>query len=163
MNENIETDKAELEALQADLKKKEADFAERENAIKAREAELVRKDHESFVEKMVEDGKVLPAMKERMINFMCGLNDDTVVEFSEGDKKVEQGSVEAFKAMIESNKPVDFKERAPEDRHGEGSDTIDATQVAKEAANFRESELAAGRTVSTAQAVEHIIKTKAQA
>ena len=159
-DKTIEQQKADLEALQADLEKREADFAEREKAIKAKEAENIRAQNSAYVEKQIEAGKVLPAMKERMVEFMCSLSDETVVEFGEGEK---QTAVETFKTLIEANKPVDFEERSKEDGHGDGPATIDPQELAKKAADFRESEAKAGRTVSTTAAVEHILKTEAQA
>lgn len=113
----------QIKALQdenAALKAKEAqsaDFAEKERDIVAREAALLKTEIGGKVDALVTAGKVLPAHKSQLVDFMASLQDsDMVVEFGEGDK-VEKFSQRGFfeKFLSEMPKAVDFKEHSKDD------------------------------------------------
>lgn len=127
--EQIAAMQAENERLKAEAAKS-ADFAEKENAIAAREAALLKKEIGGKVDELIAAGKVLPAHKDQVTDFMASLQDaDTVVEFGEGDK-VEKFSQRAFfdKFLSELPQAVDFSERSKDDKANPDFDVKKAEQ-----------------------------------
>lgn len=127
--EQIKALQDENAALKADAAKN-ADFAEKENAIAAREAALLKKEIAGKVDELIAAGKVLPAHKDQVTDFMASLQDaDTVVEFGEGDK-VEKFSQRAFfeKFLSELPQAVDFSERSKDDKANPDFDVKKAEQ-----------------------------------
>ena len=111
----------------ANFAERENDLAKREAAVKAGEAALAKKaadasrrDIAAFVEGVVKEGKVLPRHQDGMIEFMCGLKDDQVVNFAASDSKdgaATEGSGREFmedflKALPEQ---VNYREIAKDD------------------------------------------------
>lgn len=105
-------DKARLEALEAEnkaLKQAQADFSEKE---KAQKIALTHRDNEAFAEKLIAEGKLLPANKDSTV----ALLDSTAaieapVEFGEGDAKKSLHPHALLKAQLEANqKVVEFGE-----------------------------------------------------
>lgn len=76
------------------------DLAKREQQIAAREAELDRVAYSAFVDKLIGEGKALPAQKDFLVGFMASLPKSATVEFSQGDSKVVQSSLAAFQAYL---------------------------------------------------------------
>lgn len=116
--------KAETEAEA----KKTAEFSEREEALAKREAELAKKEHADFVEGLAKEGKVLPREKGFLVEFMAALDDETTVEFSEGEgaEPKKGGLLSLFRESLEARpKMVDFSERSADDGSGAGDD-VDA-------------------------------------
>jgi hypothetical protein len=105
-------DKARLEALEAEnkaLKQAQADFSEKE---KAQKIASTHRDNEAFAEKLIAEGRLLPANKDSTV----ALLDSTAaieapVEFGEGDAKKSLHPHALLKAQLEANqKVVEFGE-----------------------------------------------------
>lgn len=148
-------DKARLAALEkenAELKAKDAAFAEAE---KKRASDARHTEHLAFAEGLVNEGKLLPAQKDvtvATLDFMAG--QEAVVEFGEGDAK--KPLADAFKGMLQAMpKVVDFGEVAGGTGMAEEAEMTPEVMAAK-AIEFQESEAAAGRIITTAQAVQHV-------
>lgn len=157
---------AEIKALQdrataaevkvADLEAKIAtDFAERQAAEKtARAAKIAGQ-----VDALVAAGKVLPAQKAELVAFLEALPAETVINFGEGDKAATTAAPDFLLAFLDKlPKQVDFGEHSAPD--GAPSD-ISLTQLADQAANFRESQRQKGIHITAAQAVEAVKTGKA--
>lgn len=152
-------DKARLAALEkenAELKAKDAAFAEAE---KKRKADAFHADHTAFAEGLVKAGKLLPANKEQTVALMDSLAvQETAIEFGEGDGKKSATALALYRAQLEAMpKLVEFGEAAG------GKGVIDsgdktADVIAAEAVMFQESESAAGRVITTAQAVQYVLQ-----
>ncbi len=142
-----------LQAGEATLATKEASFAEREGKISAAEAKARRAEHDAYVEGLIKEGKIIPAHKAGLVEFMAGLSADAVVEFGEGDKKEKKPALDWLKGYLAAQpKVVDFQERAA----GAAVDLEDADAIAKAARKHVDEEARAGRTVSYAEAVAHV-------
>ncbi len=136
---------------------KETSFSEREKSISAAESKARRVEHDAYVEGLIKEGKIIPAHKAGLVEFMAGLSADAVVEFGEGDKKEKKPVLDWFKGYLAAQpKVVDFQERAA----GTVVDLDNADAIAKEARKYVDEEAKAGRTVSYAEAVAHV--TQAQ-
>jgi hypothetical protein len=145
--------KAENEVLKAQSAKL-AEFSEKEKSIADREAALARKEIEGKVDGMITAGKVLPANKSQLVDFMSSLQDaEAVVEFGEGEK-VEKFSQRAFfeKFLNDQPKVVEFEEKAPRE-DGINPGDLSNEEVAKKAVEFQEAEAKAGRQISATEAV----------
>jgi hypothetical protein len=131
-----------------------ANFAEAQ--AKAKKA-ATHAEHVEFVETLIKAGKLLPAHKDVTVanlDFMAG--QETVIEFGEGDAK--QPLLAAYKTQLEAlPKIVEFKEIAG-GAGVTGNAELDPTAVAAAAVEFQEAEAKAGRSVNSAQAVEHVKK-----
>ena len=151
-----ETQKEPAVAEQKD--KADVAFAEREAALAAREADLARREHEArtaedaaLLDRLVKEGRLLPANRAATAAFMAQLDASQVVEFAEGRRRTAR---EEFHALLAAGgKLVEFREVAP-------AGAADAPQakpphiVAEEAVAFQEAERVAGRRVpSIAEAV----------
>lgn len=96
-----------------ELKRREVELAEREARIAEMEAKLRRDEAASFVDGLIDAGKVLPAQREFLVSFMAAL-DDEALEFGEGDDAQSKPRSVAFREFLEAlPKAVDFSERAP--------------------------------------------------
>lgn len=100
-----------------------ADFAAREAAIAQREAELNKREAEArktaiadFAEKLVTEGKVLPAEKGGLVAFMAQLDEGAEVCFAAGDGEVKTSPKEWFQGFLQALPPrVDFSEHSAAD------------------------------------------------
>ncbi len=145
--------KAENERLKQ-AADKQADFAEKEKSIAEREKALARKEIEGKVDALIAEGKVLPANKSQLVDFMSSLQDaDTVVEFGEGEQAQKFSQRAYFENFLASQpKVVEFKEKSkPED--GVKPEDMSIEEVSKKAVEFQEAEAKAGRTISATEAV----------
>lgn len=145
-----------------------ASFAERETALNARETAL--KDREaalakraaadrhdanvSFAEGMVADGKLGKAGADLLVPLLDAIGGQDTVSFGEGDAN-QLAPDAALKKLLGGAKPlVSLGEAAPADRLGA---EVDPTKIAAEAQSFAESEQKAGRTITIAAAVRHVM------
>ncbi len=140
-------DKARLTALEEENKRLKAEQA-------ANRIAKINSGNAAFAEGLVKEGRLLPAHKSAMVaalNFLDG--QETTVEFADGDTKkpIATGLKEIFSKLP---KQVEFKEVA--DGAGAAGD-VDAATLGKLAADFMEAEAAKGRTVSSAEAVKHVM------
>ena len=88
----------ELAARQKTIEEREAAFAERE-------AKVLAKENESFVDGLVAQGKILPTEKEGIAAFMAKLGSDEVA-FADGENPLD-----AYKKQLEARpKLVEFAE-----------------------------------------------------
>lgn len=156
-------DQAALQARQAELDAREQQLREREAA----QAALVRQARSAgiaaFADSMVQQGRLLPAERARVVAFMEALPADAeVIEFTEGDpnKPVKATPLEVLQGFIKGLPPrVDFSERAKPEGNQAGADTVDLADgmsIAAAAIAFQEAEHKAGRIVSIEAAVQHI-------
>ncbi len=138
---------AELEAEAQRLRDQVAQFAEREAAGR-------RAEDAAFCERLVADGRLLPAVQSLAVGLLAKLDGADAVSFAEGREA--ETPRDALRALLSAQpKAVEFREMAggggprkggPEDPHA----------IAAEAVAFQEAEANAGRHVSTAQAVAHV-------
>ena len=71
-------------AREADLNARDADLA-------AREAKIAHADHVSFAESLVQEGRLLPALKDKVVAILDVLPSHASVAFSEGSEKITAG------------------------------------------------------------------------
>jgi len=156
--EEIAAANAQLQKDQEKLARERAEFAEREKALKAEEAARRRAGIVAFIEDLVKQGKLLPVERAPIVELMAAQAPGLTIEFGEGDNKIKQPADEWLKKFLGAlPKRVEFGERGA----GDGSENaeLDASTLAQKAVEFVETERQAGRTVNTAQAVEHVKKT----
>jgi len=156
--EEIAAANAQLKKDQDKLASERAEFAEREKALKAEEAARRRAGIVAFIEDLVKQGKLLPVERAPIVELMAAQAPGLTIEFGEGDKKIKQPADEWLKKFLGAlPKRVEFGELGA----GDGSENaeLDASTLAQKAVEFVETERQAGRTVNTAQAVEHVKKT----
>jgi len=170
--ENKEENMDKIQELQDRLTQKEnelAQFAEKDkkqqaeiDSLKAQiakgEAEARRNEFNSFCEQLKNEGKLTPAMIPQVLNFMESLHYAGEYEFAEGDQTVKTPALESFKAFLQSlPKQVEFGEVATNSAAAAGKvDLRDPQAIARAAAEFKEQEQKAGRTISIAEAVKHV-------
>jgi hypothetical protein len=122
-SEEIAAEKAKLKKQEEDLAKRNADFAAREEKIKTSEAQARRNGVVSFVEGLVKEGRLLPRDQAPLVEFMAGLDEETVIEFADGsDKKKEPGGKWLRGFLSRLPQQVDYHERA----RAEGDDRASA-------------------------------------
>lgn len=92
--ESEDMDKTELERREKEIQEREASFAEKESAIEKRERELAerqaataRAGHVEFAESMVKAGKLLPRLKDGLVEVLCNLDGGADIEFAEEEGK----------------------------------------------------------------------------
>lgn len=118
--EKIKAQMATLEAENAKLKAQTSDFQEQasaaQTALLERERAATHESHVAFCDKLVNDGRLLPATQAVAVAALDLIaQQESPLEFSEGDGKV-QLTVDKFKAALSSfPKVVDFGERAADD------------------------------------------------
>lgn len=152
----------ELAQREADLKKREDSVASRETNFSERETHLAKTEAASRralvvtkVDALVKAGKVLPAERERITEFACGLADDYVVEFKEGDETKKSPSRDLLFEFLEGLAArVDTTERSNDD-NARAPET-DPAKLAKLAVHYREEQATKGVVVSATEAVAHV-------
>ena len=160
----------------ADLAAREKALAEREAKLGAQEAELTRSQAEAEVaarfakadtalEAHVKAGRVLPAERAGLAALLASLpvDDGAVIAFAAADGKTEKKApaavLEAFLSALP--KRVDYDVRAGRDSApadgGDRGGGVDPAAIAAQATKHREAALAAGRTLTVAQAVDEVM------
>lgn len=111
--EQIAAMQAELDALKA----KEVNFSESEKAIKQREAALAKREIGLQVDDLIKQGKVLPAQKVGLVEFMASLDGSTLtVEFGEGEQAKKLSPRQFMTDFLASMpKIIDFSEHSKPD------------------------------------------------
>lgn len=71
---------------------READVAARETALQAREAQIANQGHVSFAEQLVQEGKLLPVLKDKVVAILDVLPGHAAVMFAEGSEKITAGA-----------------------------------------------------------------------
>ncbi len=88
---------------------REAALAEREARMAEQEAKIARADHAAFAEGLVQAGKLLPAVKDKVVALLDALPGDAAVSFSEGAAQITTAA--ALKEILEAQpKIVSFGE-----------------------------------------------------
>ncbi|WP_244711783.1 hypothetical protein [Rhizobium cremeum] len=72
----------------ADFAAREAEFAAREERLKKRELDIAHEGNVSFAEGLVTEGKLLPAMKDRLVSILDAVPAETAVSFAAGEAAV---------------------------------------------------------------------------
>lgn len=83
---------------------READLTEREKRLAARETKAAHDDNAAFAEKLVQDGRLLPASKDEVIAILDALPAEASVSFSEGAENVTPGA--ALRKVLEAQPKV---------------------------------------------------------
>ncbi|WP_066018693.1 hypothetical protein, partial [Endozoicomonas atrinae] len=107
------------------------------------------------LDELVKAGKVLPAQKDQLAEFMASLDSEVdVLEFGEGDQK-QSFSQQAFMKDFLGKLPkaVDFKEHSADDQEQPPENSNELAQMALE---YQEEQRKKGRTVSITQAVNAV-------
>lgn len=144
---------AQLKQQLADEKAKTVDFSEQTNTLKQREAQLAKREIAAKVDDFVKQGKVLPAQKDGLVEFMSSLDDGAqIIEFGEGDKAVKQSPRQFMTAFLNQQPQwVEFKELTPSD----GIETLQdlsPTELAAKISQYHQKQNAAGHTISFSEA-----------
>lgn len=145
---------AALQAENAALKAKEINFGESEKAIKQRELLLAKREIGLQVDDLIKQGKVLPAQKVGLIEFMASLDGDTLtVEFGEGDK-AQKVNPRQFMADFLASMPklVDFTEHSKADGK-QTADDLTAQELANKASAYHAKQKAVGNDISFSEAM----------
>ena len=156
--------KAEEQARkEKELNDRDAAFSERAARIAAEDAAAsaiaAKAKFTAFAADLVSAGRLLPAHKEGMVAFMCGIAPEQVIEFGEGESKVSVHGIAWLCDYLNAQpKLVEFGERGAGDGAENAAD--DPQSIANRALEFQESEKKAGREISVSAAVKHITSGK---
>jgi hypothetical protein len=155
-NANQDDKAVELAERETALDTREQDLKAREDALASDAAAAAHQSHVAFAEGLIDEGKLAPAGKAKIIGLMDQLGDTAeAVSFGEGDEAVQLTPIAAFKSLFEGAQPViALGEHAPADTAVTGHK--DSVKLAGEAVSFMESEQAAGRTITIQAAVRHV-------
>lgn len=167
-DEKIKVLEAQLEASKQNEAALESKFAEasttalsEEEARKKLEAELdaIRnetrsKEREVFIDMLISQGKLTPAMRQMAIDVVSICDSVGMYTFAEGDVPATQ-KVESFLSALPV--VVTFGEMDNPDSNV-NLDFTDPKVIAAKAVEFQESKAKDGITISTAQAVAHTMK-----
>lgn len=154
---------AALQAENAALKAKEVNFSESEKAIKQREAALAKREIGLQVDDLIKQGKVLPAQKVGLVEFMASLDGSTLtVEFGEGEQ-AKKLSPRQFMTDFLAKMPklVDFAEHSKPDGKQDAGD-LTAEELAKKASVYHAKQKAAGHEISFSEAMSAVVAGKDQ-
>lgn len=154
---------AALQAENAALKAKEVNFSESEKAIKQREVALAKREIGLQVDGLIKQGKVLPAQKVGLVEFMASLDGSTLtVEFGEGEQAKKLSPRQFMTDFLESMpKLVDFTEHSkPDGKQGAGD--LTAEELAKKASAYHAKQKAAGHEISFSEAMSAVVAGKDQ-
>jgi len=102
---------------------KEADLTRREAEIAQREAAAAHTDHVAFAEGLIQDGRLLPTLKDKVVAILDALPGHKSVAFAEGAEKLTPGAAlrEVLQAMP---KVVSFGEADLGDEPGEAKPAV---------------------------------------
>ena len=154
-------DQAALAARAADLDAREAALRTQEAAQAALVKQARSAGIAAFCDGLVQQGRLLPAERPRILAFMEGLPDNAeVIEFADGDpaKPVKSPALEVFQGFLKGLPPrVQFSELAPPERTGATVDLADPKALHASAQEFVDSEAKAGRSISFAEALQSVV------
>lgn len=143
-----------LERRKAEQERAAAEFAEREKRLRDKEQAAMKRETEDFVERLVREGRVLPAFRDGLVAYLCGVPDAGVIEFGEGDKKQCVPAKDWLRDYLAKQpKIVEFAEIAS----GKAQDIPDdPAKIAERALEYQEEERKKGRVIALSDAVRHI-------
>lgn len=159
---NTAADQAALAARAAELDAREAQLRQQEQAQADLARSARRAGHIAFCDSMVQQGRLLPPERDRMLAFMEALPEAAeVIEFADGDpaKPVKTGAIEVLQGFLRALPPrVDFSERAAEKRgSGQQLDLASPHALRDAALEFADAERKAGRSISYPEALEAVV------
>jgi hypothetical protein len=94
-------------------KAKDKELTELKQALERERTEKRKAEFNTFCDGLIAEGKLTPAQKPMVMDFMEILSGVTEYEFAEGDKKVKKAPLEAFKSLLTAlPKQVEFGEFA---------------------------------------------------
>lgn len=154
IQEFIEKSNQMDEETTIDLSERESALAERERKLTERETALKRARIMDFVEARTNEGRVLPAEKAELTEFMCALGDEPVA-FSEEKNLV---PLEWFQGWLKNRpKSVEFGEIATQRKSVSNADPKAIADKATALVTERRNQ---GVTISFAEAVQEIMGGK---
>lgn len=152
-----------------DLAARERTLDDREKAIRAEEdrlsrlqAEATRAEAVSFADRLIGEGRLLPARKPQLVELYVNLPPSTEpVSFAgENGAQYSKPATQMFRELLEGVPPaIDFSEKS---RTADTVDGNDVQAVALAARKYVDEEAAAGRVVSISAAVQHVTKGQTQ-
>ncbi|NVM78897.1 hypothetical protein FHW83_004728 [Duganella sp. SG902] len=158
----------EIAALQAENQRLTAQagaFAAREKELADQAAAQRNQANVAFCESLVQSAQMHPGQKDNYVALLGALGTmqaggpsdyAPVVEFSEAGTSKQLAPADALKALLQAQpKIVEFKEVGNE--RGRVPVAEDPNAIANAAVEFQESERKAGRIITAAQAVNHVL------
>lgn len=151
---NKDEEIAQLKQQLADEKAKTVDFSEQQNSLKKREANIAKREIGTQVDDLIKAGKVLPAQKAGLVEFMSSLDDGSlIIEFGEGATAKKQSPRQFMTDFLNSQpKVIDFGEVSGSDG-GDNNTSLNPQEIAKKAQAYHQKETAAGNHISFSEAV----------
>jgi hypothetical protein len=144
----------------AQPKEQAMDLADREAALAERERKARRHENTAFVDGLVATGRLAPGHKPEVLDLMDNLDATQTVEFGEGAYRRTGTLLGHFKDWLGTlPKVIEFAELAGPD--GGSIKGRDPAAIAQAAVTFQEEQAKAGKRVSAADAVRHVMGSAA--
>lgn len=157
----LATSKEAVQLLEAKFAEAQATVLSEEEARKKLQSDIAAirnesrvKERELYIDSLIAQGRITPAMRQSAIDLVSIADAVGIYTFAEGDAPAIQ-KVEQFFSSLP--KVIEFGETSASYSAGD-VDLSDPKAIAAKAVEFKESEAAAGRTISISQAVSHITK-----
>lgn len=146
------------EKLTADRAKHDAEVA----SFSAKQQAARILEDTALIDALEADGKIAPGHKPALLDFMASLDDADAINFSAVEGEAVSATPRAwFREFLGGAKAViNFSEVAGGDT-GKDSEAVDPADLANRAAAYQFEQQKSGRTVTIADAVEHVAKTNA--
>ena len=156
-------------ATEAEAKAKaeaEAKFAATTAELTTIKATAMADKHKAQIDGWKAAGKLLPAEEPGLAQFMAGIEAGAELQFAASDNKPAKAAPADWFANFMNQRAALIKlgsQAAAPAPQGEALDTTDANAIAAKASEFVAAEAKAGRTISVAGAVQHVMATAGQA
>lgn len=113
IEESSMTQNTDLATRERQLKEREDRVAAQERDHAAAAAKARRADAVAFAESLIQDGRLLPAQKDSVVELQLALPTNAPLAFGEGDGRVEKPAVELFRELLGASNPqIDFTEKS---------------------------------------------------
>jgi len=146
-NAKIEVMQAEKDGLTEKLDTTQAEYSEFKTKMQAKEINAT-------VDGLIKQGKITPAKRDMAAGLLKQLDQGASIEYGEGDSKTQTTSITALLDLLGDKPAVEFGEAGGDDSTG-ADKQVDIVGMAIE---YQEKQAAAGRNVTTTQAVEFVTK-----
>lgn len=156
-------------ATEAEAKAKaeaEAKFAATTAELSLIKAESMKARHQAQIDGWKAAGKLLPAEEAGLAEFMAGIEGGAELQFTASDNKAAKAAPAHWFANFMTQRSALIRlgaAAAAPAPAGSALDTTDSNAIANAASEFVAAEAKAGRTVSVAAAVQHVMATASQA
>lgn len=107
-----------------------------------------KKDFVSFLDDQVEDGKLLPKLKEKAVSMFAHLDG------LQADEEDDKSPLKLFKEIIEGLPEINLEEQAP--KGDQSKEFSGSKELAEAATKYMQEQKELGKHVSAAQAVTHV-------